>query len=635
MNLNRIELRNFKGCKQYTLDLAGRSASVYGDNQTGKTTLADAWAWLLFGKDSAGATDFEIAPIGSRGQGIMTEVAAEIDHNGMIFRLKRIRRENWVKERGNLNPTFKGYITDYFDDGLKKSEAEWKQLINGFMPETMFKILSNPEHFPRMKWQEQRDILIGLIGDVSDEQVIADRPELADLADRGPRHSVDEYAKVLKQQRTEYNQQLQALPARIDEARRSIGADVDVPAAQARKVELQAQAEALARSLRTEPGEAEKRLLALHTDLRQLEAENSAYAAEQQAKAKAEQSDKMAGLHHLRSDLMAKAFEQQSMKQAFDRETTALSNKAATVWAEREAMTGKEWNGSTACTMCRRPYPAEQVEQARRDFNANKANVLEQKLVVHRALLSDANTNKAEADKAAAALAELNKQIEEVDRQTRELSASVAPVSPMPGYAERRADLTAKIAALEADAKASASERSFAQAAVLGEIEGIKRAISDMDMLIAQHEQNERQRARIEELKEEQRRVGDALTDVDRRLYLCDQFVRAKVAMIEQRIQGAFSMPGLSFKLFRDLINGGVEPCCEITVNGVPYSNVNNGARINAGLCIIDTLGKHYGYSSVVWIDNAEAVTRLQPCDMQIIRLVVSEPHKELKVEVA
>ena len=58
MKLINLTLDNFKGVKQFALDANGGSVSVFGDNATGKTTLADAQSWLLFDKDSKGTKNF-------------------------------------------------------------------------------------------------------------------------------------------------------------------------------------------------------------------------------------------------------------------------------------------------------------------------------------------------------------------------------------------------------------------------------------------------------------------------------------------------------------------------------------------------------------------------------------------------
>ena len=66
--------------------------------------------------------------------------------------------------------------------------------------------------------------------------------------------------------------------------------------------------------------------------------------------------------------------------------------------------------------------------------------------------------------------------------------------------------------------------------------------------------------------------------------------------------------------------------------DGIPYISVNNGMKINLGIDIINTLSMAYGVRVPLFVDNAESVTNLETCGSQIIRLVVSENDKELRV---
>lgn len=138
---------------------------------------------------------------------------------------------------------------------------------------------------------------------------------------------------------------------------------------------------------------------------------------------------------------------------------------------------------------------------------------------------------------------------------------------------------------------------------------------------------------RIEELKAEERKLAAEYEDLERQLYLTEEFVRTKVRMLEDKINSKFRMA--RFKLFDVLVNGGIEECCETTFQGVPYSNLNNGARLNIGLDIINTLAEHYGFAPVVFIDNAESVTDILPTKGQQIRLIVSAADKKLRIELA
>ena len=115
-------------------------------------------------------------------------------------------------------------------------------------------------------------------------------------------------------------------------------------------------------------------------------------------------------------------------------------------------------------------------------------------------------------------------------------------------------------------------------------------------------------------------------------LFLCEEFTRYKVKFIEESINRRFSM--VRFRLFREQINGGLEDCCDVTVDGVPFGEgLNTGARFNAGIDIINTLSRHYGAQVPLFVDNAESVTPLAQADTQVIRLVVSENDKELRCE--
>jgi exonuclease SbcC len=112
--------------------------------------------------------------------------------------------------------------------------------------------------------------------------------------------------------------------------------------------------------------------------------------------------------------------------------------------------------------------------------------------------------------------------------------------------------------------------------------------------------------------------------------YSIEQFTKAKMDMLEARINGRFKL--VRFKMFEDQINGGQVEACTTLISGVPFDNANNAARIQAGLDIINTLSDHYGVCAPVWVDNRESVIDLPETKSQLINLVVSESHKKLTV---
>ena len=84
--------------------------------------------------------------------------------------------------------------------------------------------------------------------------------------------------------------------------------------------------------------------------------------------------------------------------------------------------------------------------------------------------------------------------------------------------------------------------------------------------------------------------------------------------------------------MYEQQINGGEIETCEAIVGGVPFSDLNDAGKINAGLDIINAICGFEGVYAPIVIDNAESVNELLPTKSQKIRLVVSK-DKELVIE--
>ena len=125
----------------------------------------------------------------------------------------------------------------------------------------------------------------------------------------------------------------------------------------------------------------------------------------------------------------------------------------------------------------------------------------------------------------------------------------------------------------------------------------------------------------MSELEAKQAELSEEKMKLDEASYLMDEFVKAKVNMLEESINARFKLA--RFKMFNVMLNGNVEECCETTYKGVPYRSMNNAARINVGLDIINALTSYFKVTAPVFIDNAEAVTEFVSVNSQTIKLVV------------
>ena len=163
-------------------------------------------------------------------------------------------------------------------------------------------------------------------------------------------------------------------------------------------------------------------------------------------------------------------------------------------------------------------------------------------------------------------------------------------------------------------------------------LSGLREELSSVDKIIASSD-NTAIEKRISELQEEQREVGQKVADQEKMLYLLDKFIEMKMDMVSNEINKHFRY--VSFRLFREQLNGGVVPTCEIKYVKESRGDLNNGHKIIAGLDIISSLSGLYGVTAPVFIDNAEALNdfNIPEMDSQMVLLKVSD-DRELRVEV-
>lgn len=646
MRLIGLKLRNFKGLREFTLRADGGNVSIFGENATGKTTLADAFTWLLFNKDSQNRSDFEIKTLGPDGQpihGLEHEVEAILDLEPGRLTLRKVYQEQWTKKRGSATKQFTGHTTDHFVDGVPATKTEFAARVASIADESVFRLLTDPTFFnEQLHWQKRREILLTVCGDVSDADVIAGDASLAGLPEILAGRTIEQLRKVLAARRAEINQELDRIPVRIDEARRGLPEITgDTAALKARLDGLQAQrsqvgAERLRIQAGGEAAELTKKLRENEVAVMDLQrgyrtkADEAVKEARHRLATVTYDADQAAmDARRLRSDI-ADGQRQRARREDRMRE---LREKWHEVDKYEMTLSIEE-----VCPACGRPLPEDKVREAREkataDFNARKAAELEETTAEGKRLAAIVETSSrgiAELEgKAAAAEQEAEnkrRQADEVQAEIDKLQADVPVPEEDPEYKRLKAEAKAlkeKLSSLRtgnAEALAKASEE---VAKLDSQIAGVETALGAVD-------QRERGLARIKDLEADERRLAGEFEDLERQLALTEQFIRSKVRLLTDKINAKFRLA--RFKLFDEQVNGALAEVCETTYHGVPYASLNHGGQMNVGLDIINTLAEHYRFLAPVWIDNAESVTEILPTRGQQIQLVVSKPDKALRVE--
>ena len=633
MKLTKLELLNFKGLKSFTINLNG-DVVIRGDNATGKTTVFDSVCWLLFGKDSLDRADFEIKTLdgGKPIHKVNHEVTGTftLDEGGTV-ELKRVYREKYSSPRGG-EVALTGHTTDYFVDGVPKKEKEYKEMVSSLVDESIFKLITNPLYFNETySWQNRRKLLLEMCGDIDDISVINSRDDLRRLTELLEGRTVDDHRKVVAAKKTAINKELDMIPVRIDEAVRN-------------KPEVMADKAKLIRDIKTLSAgidEVEKQKAIIQNGFSSTEKESKIRDINRQLEAQRSKvlSDYHKQKQHLRGEYEASLTKLKMVEVDRDRcvdrrdelnkEIERESKRIATLQSEFDAFNAQQFN-KESCPTCGQALPADKQAVLEAEFNTNKSKKLEEwKGLIESAVKLKGNYEEQQeimASKIDSLTTEASQYNDAYNVKFKEYETYSEPnLEDDPVYA----DLKAQLFLLEIDDEPGTDTDELTK--LDEELSSMKSKKADLETELNKFRLIDDINHRILELENQQQKLVAEKNALDEAAFLMDEFIKAKVNMLEENINSRFKLA--RFKMFNVMLNGNVEECCETTYKGVPYRSMNNAARINVGLDIINALTSYYKVNAPVFIDNAEAVTEFVPVNSQTIKLIVDESEPQLVVK--
>lgn len=648
MKLQTLNLKNFMGIKSLKYTFEGQNADIYGDNATGKTTIFNAVLWLLFDKNNENKSDFGIK---TRVNGVEVskmehEVEAVFDVAGKEIKLRKVYHEVWQKARGKLTAEFKGNTSDYFVNDEPFKASEYKKFIASLCDEEVFKLVTNPLYFNvNLPWQKRREMILGICGNISDADVIASKKELAGLKDILNGGNVDSLIKIAKNKKAAIKKEIDELPVRISEVQNSIPADVPTD-----KTELENNIHYVKEALATVNAQIAK-VNSEPDNVGTIEeiAKIRAQIAEERAKADSEVNNKR---NEIAPVLTAKREQNRALsneKEDILSKTRRLENDIRYQEKRRNELveqfmaekqkTFVEFEIEDICPTCGQDLPAEKVEESkarlevqREKFNLDKAKRLKE-------INDNGKENNAEKLATEEEIRKLDARRNEIDDELvvlhKEIDILADEYNAVIADYTTTASLEAKLSELQKPDASAANVKTERINVLRVQQEVQEGKLAGYQKQMAAYEAAENARKRIEELEGRESTLAAQYEEYDRQIFLCESFTRQKVSLLESKINAKFRMA--NFTLFKENVtNDGIEECCETAFDGVPYTDLNNAARINVGLDIIKTLTEHYKFDAPIFVDNAEAVTKLIDMgEIQVIRLVVSEKDKSLRLSVS
>lgn len=646
MKLLKLTLENFKGHGLRVVEFSTTITRVYGANGTGKTSLFDSFCWMLWAKDSDDRTqsgNVSFYPFDPDKQGevlhnVVVKVEAVLEIDGAQHVLCRTMQEKWTTPNGTELPRFTGNETKLYIDGLAVKANQFDAFVKENINPEMFKLTSNPWYFPTLHWKEQRRILMELVGDISNDDVLAADASLEPLRNELANRKPEDCKKLWQQQQKAAVKDLEKTVLLINENRKhlpQIENEADV------KAELEAQRLVLMKPL--EKAMQEKADILSGTAISKKQAEAKVLEAKLDV-IRAEQREKIAAVRKPFDEQIA-ALEAEAKTAAETvkpyRQTVVNLDNAIRENEEKLKVLQDSWQAVDAeefndiCPCCHRPYPPEEIADQRAAFNRSKAERLEKIEADGNALFDKNEENKAQRDAAMQEVQRLSKldlempdKRSEIMKQREEAVQALPPMENRQDWFEASEDLKRinhEIEELNIDVKLKLMDAEKA-------IESAQKPVGDIDVRLAEIKAAEATRAIITDYTRQQQTLREQHDELALKLSLIKKFDEIKAVMTTEKVKAI--LPGMDFKLFNyNNTNEGYTETCELVKDGKPYANLSNGEKIAVGCELIAAISKHYGVSNPVWIDNAEATTKHLETNGQAILLRVSAADAELRIE--
>lgn len=650
IKFKKIRIRNFRGLVSFDANLEGRSVRISGANGLGKSSVADAITWVLFGKDSRRRTAFPIDPVDDAGRIIHNlDVSVELEMliDGQPTTLRRRRQEKWVQKRGMTTEQLDGHQTTCYIDGRPLPSSDFSSHVDTIVKEELFRALTTPDYFPSLPMDQQYRLLVKIVGTRTLAEIAAKDEEALKVVDELGQRSLDQYRQGLSYdlQRTRKEQEL--IPVRLSEVQGFIeqvkakGADGKTAQRHAKGIEeklrqVTQEIDSMAGVVRAENARYNDQR-AYILQLRQqraaiedrIEKQNrEARTLHQSLVCKAKEELEATEERHTAAKTMLGLHE----RRLKDLEQQLIDFRSR--WEEVERLSFS-WNAEEAvCPTCGQPLPQDQAEQKRveTEMRFNERKMRQQDALDEEGKKLAASKQRLQ-DLSAAAREEMATAERLMPEARERLSKAEAEPIEQADYHDAAdwqrltSELDQRMKELEQTTQAQEPPQ---LAALRTEEQAYRKELRLLEQTIDRSKQIDEYVRREKELQKQRTTLSGDIARMQTRLEAAERLQLMEANDLQKRVNDLF--PSVRFRLSRELLNGREVAHCELSVDGVPYSGLSTSERINAGLELINALARHYNIVAPIVIDNAEAVNKVTPTLGQQILLEVS-PAKKLNVE--
>ena len=642
VTLKRLVLENWRA-QNRVVDFSDKTI-VRGFNGTGKSSLTNAFFWLLTGVDSLNRSNYDLydntKPF-TYDNAIPAVVEGVFDIDGKECTLKRSAKQKWYRPRGNSE-----YVKNdsdeytYYVDGLSVSAKAYKETVESLFADTeKLKLMLNVRFYQMLDWKVLRKHFADMVGVITDNELKGDYSSIAfllekfgttDKAKEKLRQDINPLKASVEKMESEIKGMREMLPSldgvteaeiRIENAKnRIVEIDAEItgigeannPYKEKRKAELaaieQKESEihkALIEWERTQNAP----ILEIKMRLEHLDKENAAIARQNN-----EQKNQCTSLQH----------QIDAAKQQYE----YFSNERNRLHAEKEEVKNSIFDENQSCPNCGQPLPFDKVAELRTKFYE-------------------------ERDKKVASIIERGKKVVEMRDNQKALYESLK--NQLAEIPNEEKPLLNRAMLIQELSDAESARLPFDDSRMRSELEEMRRnltVVPDIDVtelvaekkrlndeilelqkVVAKKALRESDILKIEAKENEQSKIAVELAKLEGLFDKCVEREREWASIVRDRANKYLKYCQVEMTEFNKA--GKLEDVCTVTIDGVDVGVTNTAKKIVAGIDIAEAFQQNAGLNMPIFIDDAVEIctTNIPDVDNQLILAYVDENCPELKIE--
>ena len=639
--LKKISLNNFKGFEKMDVEFSPESTLIEGDNETGKTTLYDAFCYCLSKKSSDGSTDFGIKPnFATEIVSPSVEVEAEIDEKPVT--LKRVYQAKFTRDK-----KFSGYKTECFINGIPTGIKEFEKYIaDSVGEEEVFKLLTFPNYFTELMTtangetvsQRQCKALKHMANVESDKSIAESEEVFQPLLEFLKRYdSVDDIQKFYKSEVKRIHQQIDDIPIRVEQQAKNI---LKVEQSEAELNTMLSSVSAKIDALRTQSAPTPESMSQVNSIKEQLESARQELAEAQNKESRLmfdeknqyiEQLNEIRNSEHKNNRKVSDIESQiKSFLVRIDGLTASKNIKSDRVREESEKLEGFNNSDAYVCPTCGSKLESDNPmsKDLKRKHETLKKTIyelhmeiegIEKEIEESQNAIDYLSVQKADLQKELGRLAESEAKLQEeykskVESIKEKVADEIQSKRSTVDFLEK--ELKAANARCDEELKRKFSEIAYEQAKVEDEKQKILLELNKIDS-------NRRCQKMIEELEESRDKYSAELDTAQMYLDLSEEFIKKRSKLLEDAVNKLFD--NVRFKFTREAKSGKVSESCIPTFNGQNYQDLSASTKLICNLDIVKGFQRYYNAYLPLFIDNAEGITETLDCDTQTVLLSVKK----------